>query len=331
MSLRQLVSPSRYRRCRAIFRRPLAAQIALAAGWSWGREWRLKSGDRIRVPRVRSMRPLFDWLLESAPDPLPVAAEAGCFIFRHGPSHVCLRPAAEDFEVFQEVFLRDTYRVGQLRPSLGTVLDLGAHVGLFALRVAALAERVICVEPAAANAAVLEQTVRRNALGDKVRLHRGAITAGTTPRVSLFLAGRDYGHSLQASYAARWGAPTHEEVPAWGLAELFEREQIDRCGLLKCDIEGAEYAVFEAAPRDLLERIDRLILEVHLLRPRWEEPRLARLMAKLRDAGLTVAFGSPRRPAKGEDAPDAARDSLEPLYEQLSRDRPWALLFAQRT
>lgn len=331
MSLRQLLRPSRYRRCQAIFRRPLRAHVALAAGWSWGREWSLKSGDRLRIPLVRSARPLFDWLLDSAPDPWPVAAGADCLIFRYGPARVCLRPLAEDFEVFQEVFLRDTYRVGQLHPSLGTVLDLGAHVGLFALRVAPLAERVICVEPAAANAAVLEQMVRHNAWGDKVRLHRGAITAGTAASVPLFLARRDYGHSLQASYAARWGAPTHEEVPAWGLAELFERERIDRCGLLKCDIEGGEYDAFEAAPGGLLERIDRLILEVHLLRPRWEEPRLLRLLSRLRDAGLTVSCANPGPAAQGNGTADAARDSLEPLYQQLTRDRPWALLFAQRT
>jgi len=284
--------------------------LALAAGWPFALEWELRSGGRIRVDDVRAARPLFDWLVESAPDPWPVTAEGGCLVFRSGPWQIGLRPDDADFEMFQEVMLHDAYGVAELPPRLGTVIDLGAHLGLFALRVAPLAERVICVEPAAANVAVLERNVRRNALGDKVRPCRCAITAGTAPSVPLFLARQSYGHSLLGSYAARWGVPSTEEVPALGLAELFAREQVDRCGLLKCDIEGAEYDVFEATPVDLLARIDRLIVEVHLLRPQQEKPRLERLAGKLREAGLTVL--------------------LEPLRADRARAQPWVLLYADR-
>ena len=101
-----------------------------------------------------------------------------------------------------------------------------------------------------------------------------------------------------------------EEVPAIGLAELFERERIDRCGLLKCDLEGAEYDVFEAAPPALFQRIDRLVIEAHQLTPRLEEPRLARLRAQLRDAGLNV--------------------TVEPVHDARGQPLPWLLLLASR-
>jgi FkbM family methyltransferase len=308
--MRRLLSALRYRRCRAIFRRPLWAHVALAMGWPFGAEWELPTGERLHLPNLREAQPLFDWLLESAPDALPVTAEADCVIFRHGPWRIGLRPDAADFEMFAEVVLRDVYHVRRLPPSLGTVVDLGAHLGLFALQAAPLAERVICIEAAADNAELLAQNVRRNSAGDKVRSYHAAITAGAAAAVTLFRARRTYGHSLKASYAARWGQPGTEEVPAIGLAELFERERIDRCGLLKCDLEGAEYDVFEAAPPALVQRIDRLVIEAHRLTPRLEEPRLARLQAQLRDAGLTV--------------------TVEPVHDAHGHPLPWLLLLASR-
>jgi FkbM family methyltransferase len=295
-----------------MFRRPWRVLLAEAVGWPGPLTLDLQAGGRVRVSNVRQLHAWFDWLLECSPDPLPVTAVGGCLTFRHAAARICLRPTAGDFEVFQEVFLRDAYRLEELSAAttLGTVLDLGAHVGLFAVRVAAQAERVICVEPAADNAEVLERNLQLNALGDKVRLHRAALSDGLWPRVALFRSRHSYGHSLHVAYAARWGAPRSEEVPAIGLAELFEREQLDRCGLVKCDLEGAEYAVFEAAPVDLLRRIDRLIIEVHLLRPQVEEPQLRQLAGKLREAGFIVELEDPR--------------------DEHGRRRPWMLLFANR-
>jgi FkbM family methyltransferase len=310
MKLGGLVNPQRYRRCRAIFRRPWLARLALAAGWPRSWEWQLQNGDRLRVPDARAARPLVDWLLESAPDPFPVSAESGCLVFQHGPWRIGLRPDAADFEMFQELLVRDVYRLGRFGAPLGTVVDLGAHVGLFALQAAAQAERVIGVEAAADNAAVAEQNIRRNGLSDRVQLHCAAITAGGQSSVTLFRSRRTYGHSLKASYAARWGEPIHEEVPALGLAELFQQAQIDRCGLLKCDLEGAEYDVFQAAPPELLRRIERLVIEVHRLTPRLEDERAARLVSQLRDAGLAV--------------------TLEPVQDARGQPLPWLLLTATR-
>ena len=212
--------------------------------------------------------------------------------------------------MFDEVLVRDVYRLDRFGASLGTVVDLGAHVGLFALQAAARAERVICVEAAADNAAVAEQNVRRNGLSDRVQVHRAAITAGGQSRVTLFRSRRTYGHSLKASYAARWGEPRDEEVAALGLAELFQQAQVDRCGLLKCDLEGAEYDVFQAAPPELLGRIERLLIEVHRLTPRLEDERAARLVSQLRAAGLDVR--------------------LEPVHDARGQPQPWLMLTATR-
>lgn len=43
---------------------------------------------------------------------------------------------------------------------------------------------------------------------------------------------------------------------------LLERHGIDHVNLLKVDIEGSEVGIF-ARPRDWMERVDRIVVEIH--------------------------------------------------------------------
>lgn len=73
-------------------------------------------------------------------------------------------------------------------------------------------------------------------------------------------------------------------VPTTSLGAFLEANAIDRVALLKCDIEGAELAMFEAATDEEVSRIDQITIEFHdFLDPAQREPvmrifeRLARL------------------------------------------------------
>ncbi|HUS57466.1 MAG TPA: FkbM family methyltransferase, partial [Planctomycetota bacterium] len=72
---------------------------------------------------------------------------------------------------------------------------------------------------------------------------------------------------------------------------------VERCDLLKLDCEGAEYDALLGAPRALLERIGRIVMEYHPM-PNAAQTADA-LAAHLRAAGFGVAV-SPSRKTPGQ-------------------------------
>ena len=47
------------------------------------------------------------------------------------------------------------------------------------------------------------------------------------------------------------------------MSDLFEQGKIDRCDLLKVDIEGAEHALFASTPAAIWDKIQRVVMEAH--------------------------------------------------------------------
>jgi FkbM family methyltransferase len=118
-----------------------------------------------------------------------------------------------------------------LRPG-DKVLDLGAHIGTFALPVAALGCRVLAVEASPENFALLRSAAQRNGLGDLEVLH--AAVAGRAGTVR-FAPNGPHG---QADIA-RSGQDTIE-VTAVAVDELLAARSWGDVHLVKIDIEGSE-------------------------------------------------------------------------------------------
>lgn len=321
MKLRDLVSLRRYRRCRRLFRSPLKAHLQIASARRRPLSLELLRGGSLSVADARGCRGMFNWILEGPTDPLPITVENGLVAFNHQGARIALRPNSEDFFVLKEIFLDDVYRLNALEGPLGTVIDLGANAGLFAVRVAPLAARVICVEPVAANLEIARQNVTRIGAHDKVTFCKCAVTGASGKTARIFLsAGNTGGHSVRQEHAARWKAAGHEDVPTLTLADLFARHRVRRCCLLKCDVEGSEFEIFHSTPPEILARIDRIALEVHLTSADWNLEQLGRLREKLESAGFRVdheAVRDRRRRLKpalmlfaaGPDKPSARRSA----------------------
>lgn len=175
-------------------------------------------------------------------------------------------PAGEPLlTMFEEVWVDERYRPDgwRLAPG-GTVVDVGANVGVFALWAAtrAGAGRVVCAEPSPQALDGLRANVARNRLTSVTVLpvavggeRRKAILYNRGPTVMDTLYARDhYGSTFR---------PGHE-VEVVTLAELFEAAQVDRCDLLKLDCEGAEYEILLGAGHDTLARVDAIVMEYHV-------------------------------------------------------------------
>lgn len=184
-----------------------------------------------------------------------------------------LRTGALDRHILLKIFARDEYALGGIpRGALDTVIDIGAHIGIFAARAAPLARRVLSFEPAPDNFALLLENL---ASFPNVQPFRKA-AFGERGTGALILTADPASHSLH-----RGGSPFEVgevDVECITLADIFRENAVDRCGLLKLDCEGAEYEIIPSIPGDLWPRIDRVSLEYH-----------------------PVLEGEPGLPSKGED------------------------------
>jgi FkbM family methyltransferase len=162
------------------------------------------------------------------------------------------------------------------------VLDLGANVGFFTLRLFdrvrargrnERACEVVLVEADPSLVPALDARLHRdNALGASIRLLHGVVGA-TAPLFYPSAASPGEG-ALQPSPGRR---PVH--VPLIDLDR--ETARFPEIDLVKCDIEGAELAFIERHP-DLLARTASLVVEIHANRSPAAECR-----SRLAAAGLT--------------------------------------------
>ena len=162
--------------------------------------------------------------------------------------------------ILREVFEQRRYATGFPFHRRATVLDVGAHFGYFALFAAQqLAEnsRIVCVEPSSDNRRRLTQNLAANRVNATVVSVALSDRAGT---VELNLA---HAHNHSLTRPIDGGRDRTETVPTLTLPQLLDREQIPRVDFLKMDCEGSEYAILDATPSEVLDRIGVLSLEFH--------------------------------------------------------------------
>lgn len=178
-------------------------------------------------------------------------------------------PDDERFGLSRELILQRIYdAAGPIGG--GTVIDAGAHVGLFSLIAAQHAERVVSLEPDPLNFRVLDLNRRLNEAHNVTALECALWKEdGEVPfRPSWHTTGGSVRRDGKATVAAR------------GLDGLVEEHgPVD---LLKLDVEGAEAEVLPAARR--LGGVRRIVAELHLSRPGEERP----LVDALTDGGFDV-------------------------------------------
>lgn len=201
----------------------------------------------------------------------PMDEDASSVAFRDG-TVLHVRGKSTDRRILHTIFARDEYRLNGVAPqSLGTVVDVGAHIGIFAARVAPMSTRVISLEPAPANYALLRKNASQPRMAHVETIPKAvAPEAGT---IDFFL--NDADPSAHSLLPGKEGCTTPTKVEAMTLAQVLSEHSIERCGLLKLDCEGAEYAILESVPGDLWPRIQRLHLEYHRDPDGREAPQLA--------------------------------------------------------
>lgn len=164
--------------------------------------------------------------------------------------------------LFREIWVDRSYDpAAALGSGPCTIVDIGAHVGLFSVWAAARCPqaRIVAVEASPRAARYLRANVARNHLGQVTVVE--AACGGSRRRAVLHKRGAEMMSSL---YAERIGGTSDGvEVDVITLEDVFRANGVERCDLLKLDCEGAEYEIVLGADPATLGRVQRVVMECH--------------------------------------------------------------------
>lgn len=155
----------------------------------------------------------------------------------------------EDFSAAREMYCRRVYFV---RDGFGvsdgdTVVDLGANIGLFTTLAAVAGARTIAVEAQSGFLSAIQANLRRNNAEDRAEVVHALVGA----RTGVLSSDANRGSSRE------WG----DEPERIGMPELLARCGVTTVDLLKVDIEGSEFDLFQED--SFLDGVRRIAMEVH--------------------------------------------------------------------
>jgi len=151
------------------------------------------------------------------------------------------------------------------KPRKGSiVVDAGAHVGFYTLKVAKeVGDKglVIAVEPEDKNYALLSLNIRINKYQNVIPVK--SALSDFNGKAKFFLKGRSCSHSL---IGKTWITPIvgFTEVAVTTLDDLLEKLNIKKVDVLKINVEGAELKVLKGSKELLAKgRISKIVVETH--------------------------------------------------------------------
>jgi len=166
-------------------------------------------------------------------------------------------PRFDDEFVLNEIWETDTYR---LRPEMftgGWILDIGANIGDFTI-FASQYGKVRAYEPQQKNFGMLSMNVSLNK--DKFK-HKVEIFELGIGEKGKFTIDNSSGHSQVGKAGEECECITIDEAT----------KDIDVIDLLKIDIEGSEYELFENISDETLKKVRYIVMEMHSWRWRDEK------------------------------------------------------------
>jgi FkbM family methyltransferase len=160
----------------------------------------------------------------------------------------------------------------------GYIVDCGAHVGLFSLIASVFAKKVVSIEPHPKNFRLLVLNLLANNISNVSPVKKALYPHKTM--VKLFEGSHSGAHSLIKA------SGTFKEVETITLKEIIDfYGSID---LLKMDIEGTEFKVFNCLDMETIKQIKTIVSEIHL-----QHGNIYSIINKLRSQDFRIEVISP--------------------------------------
>lgn len=209
-------------------------------------------------------------------------ANPGEYMFRKGERHdrdliFITRPFPIRFHVsrsvyalFKELFMEDVYEIDSLvhdLPATPVVIDIGANVGFFDIQLLSKIKNatIYAYEPIPANVKMLQNTLQQNPrLGQSIRLFAMAVTGLPLNKLELF-AEADETSQVVASVISGFHENNSRKitVPCVTLTDIIQKNDLQAIDFLKMDCEGSEYDIMYNTAPALIQRIKKMMIEVH--------------------------------------------------------------------
>ena len=208
-------------------------------------------------------------------------------VVERGRELSALCPDDEVFTLTRELILDRIYdREGtSFFDGMGTVVDAGAHAGLFTLQASQWARRVVSIEASRVNYDLLTLNIDRNGLGNVEPRHLALWSTSNEALQLEAMHNTGGGRVVDSSSPAGTGTA----VASLSLDDLIE--EVGEIDLLKMDIEGSEFATVGACTK--LGAISRIVGEMHIEHPD-DRARLDALVGQLEDSGFCVSLVAER-------------------------------------
>jgi FkbM family methyltransferase len=165
--------------------------------------------------------------------------------------------------ILLEIWHNNVYRLGQFySPKPGDIIvDIGAHVGLFSLRVLCEAPgtRIVALEPSPENFECLRRNVHDFLRAGRAEVYNVAI-GPQFGKITMMDVPSNRSFDARTMPAQENDATAVDMVP---LSRVFELARADELALLKMDAEGGEDGAFSTADSHLLKRVQRIAMEYH--------------------------------------------------------------------
>ena len=167
-------------------------------------------------------------------------------------------------ELIEEIF-NDNYKMFEkeidIRPG-DIILDIGANEGIFAVLMGKMfpEAQIFAYEPVPRTFDTLLLNIQHNEAYNVNAYQFGVGGPGVS--LAVLIVSKDFSGGSTAW--CTYNSEHHDMVNVHlvTLDSIFERHAIERCRLLKMDIEGMEYDALY--PTSMLPRVDFMVMEVHM-------------------------------------------------------------------
>lgn len=165
-----------------------------------------------------------------------------------------------DFEILNDISISKLYMPNRnFIPKKGDIIvDIGAHIGVYSILCARIHSsiRLFSYEPSEENYYLFNKNIKLNKISNISPFKEGI--AGKKGSRTLII---DKEHSGRHSMIT--GEGKKEKINCITLKDVFEKNKIKKCDILKMDIEGAEYEVLFNTPHTYFNKINNIVIEYH--------------------------------------------------------------------
>jgi FkbM family methyltransferase len=140
------------------------------------------------------------------------------------------------------------------------IVDIGANIGVYSIFAASTSKKAVvyAYEPMISSFDLLVQNIKDNNLEKRVFPFLLGIGAKKGKR-KLYIREDSQSHSLYPGKKSK----KYVEIDCVSLPDVFKKNKVEQCDILKVDCEGAEFEIFYNTPDEYLRKIKKIYLEYH--------------------------------------------------------------------